>query len=164
MNKIGIMLLGVTLASCTNNTENSDIIGSWITDACEQLTDSNNQPVNVWAKSTYTFDTLASIYIESTSYSDSNCITKSNAITTTLILLANFSEQGPVTTSQGIEANTITISFSSASPPIITTSGYYKITSNQICLSEGYHFGASSFSIGKTNDTEIDFINCLTKK
>jgi len=163
LNKIGIILLAITLASCENSTENSAIIGSWVTDACEQLTDSNNQPVNVWAKSTYTFDTSGSIYFESVSYSDSNCITESNAITTTSLLVAIFSDQALVTTSQGIEANQISITFSSAPPPVITTSGYYKITNNQLCLSQSFYFDAGSFGIGQVDDTDIDFTNCLTK-
>ena len=163
MNKLGIAFLTIALFGCNDSNEISEIISSWETDACEQLSDPNNQPVNIWAKSTYTFDNDGSIYLESTSYSDSNCITKSNAITTTSQLVAMFTEQGPVTTSQGIEANKISITFSSSPSPIITTSGYYKITNNQLCLSQSFHFDAGGFGISQVDDTDIDFTNCLTK-
>lgn len=149
--------------SCNNSPDNSAIIASWVTDDCKQLTDSNSQPVNVWAKSTYEFDANGTIYFVSTSYSDSDCITASNAIIQNPILVATFSEQGEVTTSQGIEANAITITFSSSPLPVVTTRGFYKITNNQLCMSESFHFNAGSFGIGQVSDTEIDFSNCLTK-
>ena len=164
MHKIGILFLFFMLAGCDNSSGNSAIIGSWVTDACQQLTGQNSQPVNVWVKSTYTFDVNGNIYIEPTSYSDSNCITKSNAIQAESFLAAIFTEQGPATTSQGIEANKITITFDGAPPPTVSTSGYYKITNNQLCLSEAFHFGAGSFSINQVDDIKINFIDCLTKK
>ncbi len=163
MHKIGILFLSFALISCNNSSENSAIIGSWVTDACQQLTDSNSQPVNVWAKSTYEFDVIDNIHFVSTSYSDSDCITASNAINEAPFIVATFTEQGEVTTSLGIEANAITITFSSAPPPIVTTSGFYKITNSQLCLSESFHFDAGGFGIGQVDDTEIDFSNCLTK-
>jgi len=163
MNQIGILLLAVILTGCESSDENSHIIGSWKTDNCDQLTYSNNQLTNVWAKSTYTIDSSGSIYSESTSYSDSNCITKSNNITTTSRLVAILSELGPVITSQGIEANKVSITFNSAPSPIVTTSGYYKITNNKLCLSQSFHFDAGGFGVSQTNDTRIDFSNCLTK-
>lgn len=164
MHKIGIIFLFFTLSSCDNSSDSSAIIGSWINDACEQLTYSNGQPVNAWVKSTYTFDTSGSIYSESTSYSDSNCISKSNDIQTQSLLVAIFSEQGPTITSQGIEADKITIRLSSALSSTITTSGYYKITNNQLCLSTSFHLDADGIGIAQTNDTEIAFYNCLTKR
>lgn len=163
MYKIGILFLSYALISCNNNSDNSAIIDSWVTDACEQLTDSNSQPVNVWAKSTYEFDSSGNIFFAPTSYSDSDCVTVSNAINASPIMVATFTEQGEVTTSQGIEANAITINFSSAPPPTVTTSGYYKITNNQLCLSESFHLDAGSFGIDLVSNTEIDFSNCLTK-
>jgi len=163
MNQIKILLLAFILIGCENSDENSLIIGTWKTNNCEQLSYSNNQLTNVWAKSTYTIDSRGSIYTESISYSDSNCITKSNDITTTSRLVAILSELGPVTTSQGIEANKISITFNSAPSPIVTTSGYYKVTNNQLCLSQSFHFDAGGFGISQTNDTRIDFNHCLTK-
>ncbi len=163
MHPLCIVYLFFILVGCDNSSGNSAIIGSWVTDACQQLTDQNSQPVNVWAKSTYTFDASGSIYLESISYSDSNCVTKSNAIQAEPFLAAIFTEQGPVTTSQGIEANKITITFDGAPPLIASTSGYYKVTNNQLCLSEAFRFGAGSFGIRRIDDTKINFIDCLTK-
>lgn len=163
IHKTGVIFLSFALISCNNSTENSAIISSWVTDTCEQLADSNNQPVNVWAKSTYIFDTNGDIHYLPTSYSDSDCITTSNEINGTPVIVATFTEQGEVTTSLGIEANEITVTFSSAPPPVVSISGYYKITNDQLCLSESYHFDAGRFGITQTNYTEIDFSNCLTK-
>jgi hypothetical protein len=167
MKKIGILFLLITISgsSCSNSSsaQNSAIIGSWVTDACEQLTDSKDQPVDVWAKSTYTFDSKGNIYLKSASYSDSDCLTKSNAINSDAMLVAIYSEQAPIINSQGKKANRILITFSSAPPPQATTSGYYKITNNQLCFSESFHFYAGSFRKSNSDDTEIDFNNCLTK-
>jgi hypothetical protein len=167
MKKIGILFLLMAISgySCSNSSgpQNSAIIGSWVTDACEQLTDSMDQPVDVWAKSTYIFDSKGNIYVKSTSYSDSGCLTKSNAINSDTMLVAIYSEQGPIITSQGKKANRILITFSSAPPPQATTRGYYKITNSQLCFSESFHFYAGSFRKSNFDDTQIDFNNCLTK-
>lgn len=163
MYKVGIILFCFTLIGCNNSSDKSAIIGSWVTNTCQQLTDTNSHPVNVWAKSTYEFDIIGNIHLVSTSYSDSDCITISNAINDPSFIVATFTEQDEVTTSLGIEANAITITFSSAPPPIVVTSGYYKITNNQLCLSESFHFDAGGFGIGQADDTEIDFNSCLTK-
>jgi hypothetical protein len=161
MIKHGLLLLLFTLIGCENSTVNSPILGSWITQSCQQLTDFNGELVNFWAKSEYTFDASSNIHMQSTSYSDSNCISKSNTIQEEPHLVANFIDQGDGITQQGIDANKITIIFSTIPPPVITTSGYYKITNNQLCLSQSYHFNSASFGIGTVDDTEIDFSNCL---
>jgi len=161
MTKHGLHILLFTLIGCESSTVNSPILGSWITQSCQQLTDSNGGLVNVWAKSEYTFDSNSNIHMQSTSYNDSNCITESNAIQEEPHLVANYIDQGDGITQQGIEANKITITFSTMPPPVTITDGYYKITNNQLCLSQSYHFNSASFGIGTVDDTEIDFSNCL---
>lgn len=161
MIKYGLLLLLFALIGCDKSTVNSQILGSWITQSCQQLTDSNGEQFNVWAKSEYTFDSSSNIYMQTTLYSDSNCISKSNNIQDESYLVANFIDQGDVITQQGIDANKIIIIFSTMPPPVTTTSGYYIISNNQLCLSQSYHFNSASFGIGTVNDTEIDFSNCL---
>lgn len=135
MYKIGILFLCFALIGCNNDSKGSSIFGSWVTDTCQQLTNPNGQPVDVWAKSTYTFDINSDIYMVSNSYSDSDCITSSDAIEEAPLLVATFIEQGEVTTSSGIGANAIAITFSTAAPHAVTTSGFYRINNKQLCLS-----------------------------
>lgn len=161
MKNIWIAFIGFVLISCNETNSTSSIIGNWITDACTQLTDNNSQPVNVWAKSTYTFQANGDIYLDPTSYSDSNCITESGAIQSGPLLVATFLDLGAVTASQGMDVMSINITFTSAPAPY-TTSGFYKITGGALCLSQAYQFNAGSFSISNADDTEIDFTHCLS--
>ncbi len=155
----GILLLIITLSACDNNNS-SQIIGSWLTNSCTQLTDSSSNPINVWAKSTYIFNSNGNINFITTTHSDSDCVTEIN--TADAILVATFADLGPTTTSLGIDATAISIYFSS-SPMPITTTGYFKIENNQLCLSQSFHFDAGGFGIGSIDDTEIDYTNCLTR-
>ncbi len=71
MNKLGNVLLVIFLVGCggDSNTDNSDITGSWVTISCEQLTDSDRQPVDAWGVSVYTFEASGDIFSEPRGYS-----------------------------------------------------------------------------------------------
>ena len=162
MNKYGTLLLVILLTGCDNSTVNSPLVGSWLTQSCEQIPDGNGGLSNVWGQSTYTFDANGQIHLATNLYSDSNCITSSNANNLDpSIIVASYVDNGSVTTPQGIQGNAITISFTSAPPPIVTTDGFYSITNNQLCLSIAFHFKSIGFSITAFNDSDIDFNNCL---
>jgi len=163
MKKYGLILFSLFVIGCESSTINSPLVGKWNTQECKQLSDSNSNLVEVWANSSYTFDKNGNIKTESISYSDSNCITVSNAIKNNSIHVAIYNEEETEITQLGIEATKITISFTSMPPPVTTTDGYYKITDNTLCLSESFQFDSASFSIGSFNNAEIDFNQCLIK-
>jgi hypothetical protein len=112
---ITICLNALLVVGCGNSDSNSSspLPGLWITEACDQASDSNGSPVMVWIKSIYEFTSLGTIRIGLEEYTDSSCQVSGNVIEPTESqALITYIDQGEVLLQEGIEGGSLLIDMS----------------------------------------------------
>jgi hypothetical protein len=167
MNKLTITLcLNVLLVvGCDDNDSDSrsPLLGTWITEACEQAYDSNGLPVNIWIKSIYEFTSLGAIRIGLEEHTDPSCQKSSNVLEPTENLtLISYIDQGEVLLQEGISGGSLYIDMSNATESLSIDS-FYTINDGTLCFSGAFTFGALTFGITQTGTDAIDFENCLVR-
>ena len=161
--EIILSLTALLIAGCEDSNNNSPLSGIWVTESCDQASDINGSPVNLWLKALYEFTAQGTIRLGREQYSDSNCITLTS--TTEPADTANpiiYQDHGSLTLQEGIEGHRINISFASQGLSL-DVEAFYTINNGILCFSEAYTFEPTGFGVSQAGSTAIDFNNCLIK-
>ncbi|MCG8014229.1 MAG: hypothetical protein JAY64_21360 [Candidatus Thiodiazotropha weberae] len=55
-----------------NRTEQSPLVGLWVTESCEHVEQEESNTTQIWAKGSYEFTSFGAIYMEPKAYYDSD--------------------------------------------------------------------------------------------
>lgn len=155
----------ILITGCNSSgSQNSQLIGKWLTESCERATDSNGDPVEAWFRAEYEFTSAGFIFFEPEHYIDAQCITKAQTQTTiNPDPVATYMDHGEITLQEGIPGYGITLSFE-VPTETIAVDGFYTINSSILCFSGIYSFEPLSFGFSEVaGDSAINFDNCLAK-
>lgn len=158
---INIIVISVFLLGCNNNS--SPLVGSWVTESCEQLSDESGSLLNIWAKGIYEFTNQSTILFSPEVYSDANCENLSNPQPNIIgESSVTYIDLGQELLQEGIDGGGLTIIFDTGSQSF-SFDGYYTINNNVMCLSDSFTFGALGLSVSQAGSDAIDFGACLLK-
>ena len=159
-----------------NDSSQSVLVGVWMTEACDQATDSNGALINIWGKGLYEFTTTETITVDQVTfssqgtirlgqlmYSDSNCVTATDTnVPAEIDPPVLYADGGQELLQEGIPGNKLIISLT-APNSIQRVSGFYTLDTGSLCFSEYFAFEPFSFDVSPMGPTGIDFENCLVK-
>jgi hypothetical protein len=161
-----LVLLGL-LAGCQQNDsgdQSMSLEGSWITNACVQATDINDNPLDFWAKGLYEFHDNGSLVPVLRAYSNSSCTGAYEETILADIGTAQLSyfELGTLTLEEGIDGGefTLTMVYNNEA---LSTDGFYTVNGNELCLSANIRLDPIGITTSQVESTAIDFENCLTR-
>ena len=165
MNKLVITVILTILSGCGGGTDEtqpaSPLIGVWITESCEQASDSNGTLVNIWLKALYEFTTQGEILIGREEYSDSNCVTHNNTVEpTTLNTSVTYQDRGTKLLQEGIDGGGLLIEMGTGNQ-FVSVDAFYTINNSLLCFSDAFAFEALGFGVSESGTDAIDFNNCL---
>jgi len=157
-----LVFFGLVLSGCgsSSDDESTPLVGKWITEACEQVSDTNNVLVDVWARGIYEFTEQGAILFGLEIYSDSNCITFSS--TQSGNSAADYNDLGPLQLQEGVDGGSLVIEMGTGTQ-FLSIDAFYTISNNVLCFSDAFTFEVFSFGIAESGTTAIDFNNCLAK-
>ncbi len=154
------VITGCSNSDNPNQNINSPLLGTWETQACEEVTDSSlSAPFTTWSKATYEFFQNGDIVFTPDNYLDSTCINKINSLRPDFPIAA-FRDFGEITLEEGILGNKLNITIQ-ATGQTISTSGFYTINNNILCFSHSYSFEPNTFGVSLNERPPIDFTTCL---
>ncbi|MDH5446841.1 MAG: hypothetical protein OEY52_14925 [Gammaproteobacteria bacterium] len=161
---ISLIILSGCGSGDTNNTQPSTpLLGVWVTESCEQISDKNEVPQNIWFKGLYEFTDQGKILLGAEQYSDSNCITHSKTRTPAEVNVPiTYQDHGPQTLQEGINGGGLLIEIGEGDQ-LISTDAFYTIQNNSLCFSDAFTFEALKFSNSGPGTEAIDFDNCLVR-
>ena len=159
-----LSLFSVFIISCSNGNDSVDntdsqLLGTWKTESCEQINTLDSNFSNLWGTGTYQFVYNGDIKFDPEVYSDSTCTTIAFS-TIGIAKVASFEDLGEETLQEGIAGNRINIIFT-LPDQAISTEAFYTIINERLCFSQSYHFNATGFGISPYVIPDIDFTNCL---
>ncbi len=153
------------LISCESDTSStaSKLVGTWITESCEQVVLTNGTMKSEWGKSLYEFTDTNEILFGHILYSDSDCliINKITSPAKVIDFTVKYTDLGAVQLAEGIEGNQLNISVTPALKSL-NIDAYY-VYSNNVCFSDVFTFGVFNFGISESGLSAINFNQCLTK-
>jgi len=168
MKTLAILAITVIISACSNsdNNNNSPIVGKWLTEACEQAPLEMGPYEGEWGKGIYEFTQENTIKTSVQLYFGSTC-----TVATTLIVPDNsgkylsYTDSGSVLLKEGITGNKFTIIFTTSTPPA-TIDGFYNISNERLCFSDGFSFDPFYTRINgsATTTNNINFEKCLAIK
>lgn len=151
------------LIGCESSNTNSSLPGVWQTESCQQATDSNGQPVNIWAKGIYDFTSQGTIRIGHKSYTDSNCsLLSTSQEPTEFPVTVTFQDKGQLILQEGINGSSLYIEMHTPGQ-MQSFDGFYTINSGSLCFSEAFRFEVFTFAVVPFDVVDINFNNCLTR-
>ncbi|MES9834125.1 MAG: hypothetical protein ABW139_17955 [Candidatus Thiodiazotropha sp. DIVDIV] len=175
MNKSSYITLVVaffTITGCgnddsrSNDTEQSPLLGVWLTESCEPVPQNETNVTTRWAKSYYEFTSFDTIRIKLELFSDSDCTLNyptheteepiENPIPITYL------DTGELLLQEGVSGGGMTINFGVAEQQV-SVDAFYTINQGRLCFSDAFTFEVLKFGISEIGQAEIDFENCLTR-
>jgi hypothetical protein len=149
-----------------NNTNQSPLIGQWISNSCKQFQDDSGAYVDHWARFIYKFTAHGTIQVTFNAYLDSECSqldeTYKNEGSINLDETLFYRDTGEHTLSEGISGRGLTISISENEVEA-SADAFYTINNRSLCFSKAFSFDALSFGLSEMGDTGIDFEHCLSR-
>jgi hypothetical protein len=161
LKRIIILTTLVVLSSCSDG-KNSELLGTWETDACEEAPAESGSLQGSWGKGIYEFSNINTISMSLQLYADSTCVEKIN-----LISLENddpllFHDYETTTLQEGIEGHHFSLFFGASDLKPIE--GFYTINNSKLCFSDNINFNPFSVTSAGSELTNIDFEKCLAKQ
>ncbi len=162
-NLILFCLIGSLVSACNSDDEKNEspLLGLWITESCEQATDSSDMPVNTWLKGLFEFTRGGVILLGHEYYSDSNCIQlteRKEPMEAEVPIL--YTDYGQTILEEGISGNGLAIEMGEGVQHF-AVDAYYTINNGSLCFSDAFTFEAAVFGISQTGSDSIDFNHCL---
>ncbi len=160
---LAVTLLLLLLISCENDNP-STLVGTWITESCEEGT-SFDLPNDYWVQGVFRFSSKGKIEVGKNLYVDSRCQDQDTEIppgieeSSTEISYEDLGED-PRSKDKGARGLLIVLKSDAFS---LEVEGLYAIDDGRICFSEGFDFHSSGIRIDQLGDaTRIDYENgCL---
>jgi hypothetical protein len=166
MKKRSVITILITLfnLSCGNDdSDNSPLLGTWITESCAQAVDSNDAPIDLWLVGLYKFTVDSTIQMGHRHYSDSDCTLHIKTQSPSdLDVPVTYEDTGEQRLQEGIDGRGLTINFGEADN-FIVTDGFYVINEGSLCFSDAFSFEPARFGVSESGSIEIDFEHCLTR-
>ena len=178
MKRVTIVVLILLFSGCGSDNEGSQslLVGAWITERCEQATDSKGVLINLWGKGLYEFTAQGTLTVGQVTYSDqgiirigqvvysdSNCET---VIDTTdpapLDQPVLYRDLGETLLQEGIAGYGLVISLT-APKSVQSTNGFYTLNNGSLCFSDNFTIEPFRFGVSPSGSSAIDFENCLVK-
>lgn len=161
-----LIALCLLLGGCPSHdtgTNQSPLVGAWISDSCEQSFDSSGSPVNAWIRSLYEFTSQGTIRLGREEYADANCVTLHGSVAPVeLDVPVMYVDKGPQALLEGIEGAGLVIEMGSGEQ-LLSVEAYYTINGGKLCLSDAFTFEALRFGISESGNDAIDFSHCLIR-
>ncbi len=73
MKIIILSVIAILLTSCENSNKKSALIGTWVTDRCDQAVSLSGEPLPKWSMGLYEFTNQGDIEFGRLTYNDSSC-------------------------------------------------------------------------------------------
>ena len=177
MRGVLVILFLVATTGCgggDNSISSSTIVGTWITERCEQDTDRNGVLLNTWSKGLYEFTPQTTVILERVAfedhgainfgrvtYSDSNC----EVITDIQARIALeqpvlYQDLGEVILQEGILGHEFIVVFTMPDS-FRSVDGFYTLNNGSLCFSDVFLSVFHANLTFPTESTAIDFDNCL---
>ena len=152
-------------SSDSNNIIQNELIGIWTTELCSQQKSAQGQPTPVWDKGIFHFTSEGSFFFKIYVYDNADCSGQELVIINWPLIPSEgllFKVTGPELTAVGVPAYNVTFFEKDFLVNIKEHKYFLNIENNRLCKSAGLILEPNNF--GFSNDIEIDFVNCLTKK
>jgi hypothetical protein len=163
--RITIGIIGLLATGCNgnNDTNSSPLLGVWVTESCEQASDSNGMFVNFWLKGLYEFTEHGTLLKGYEEYTDSSCEIPHDTVEPHEDTIPiTYTDQGQVVLQEGINGGELVIEMGEGTG-LVSVDGFYTINSGSLCFSDAFTFEATEFGITQSGADAIDFDHCLTK-
>lgn len=159
-----LILLLLTGCENNNNGDQSPLLGAWVTESCDQASDSNGAPIDLWVKGLYEFTAQDTIRFGHEGYSDSNCTILVTTSTTPseVGFSTAYQDLGSQMLQEGVNGGGLLIGVSTGGE-YLPIDGYYIINNNSLCFSDVFTFEALGFGISEVGLSAIDFDHCLIR-
>jgi len=159
-----VAFLPVILSACSSegDTEDSPLVGTWITEACGQMSDDSGNQLDAWSRGLFEFSGDGRLLLGFREYGDSNCqtLTRTQAPADQGLDL-RFADLGETTLPDGLEGRRLRITEGSF-PPSFSSEGTYLIMQRQACFSYAFRFRPTG--IGFSSDSaDINYLDCLQR-
>ena len=162
MKKLSIIFLLILMSSCDSNNNNTQLIGEWSTESCEQAGSPLGSYEGLWARGNYEFEITNTIKTSYRFYTDSSCTIGEivfNPENTGPSL--PYVDLGEVTLQEGIQGHQFNLIYQT--DVVHTFEGFYTITNSRLCFSDNINFDPFSINSSEGETTSIDFEKCLVK-
>ena len=165
---IFLIILPFMLGACgggeSNETPQSELIGSWVTEKCTQQTNPQGNPQAIWDIGKYRFTSAGSLFFQILTYDNSNCIGQELSIIDWPLIPTDgiqFEVQGTELTSSGVIAHRVSFYVQNFQGSIQEHQYFIHIENDRLCKSSGLILEPNDF--GFSSELSIDFVNCLNK-
>lgn len=165
---ISALLIGTALLSaCSSNDSNDDsLAGTWMSESCDQMSNADNEPVSVWAKTQYEFwnsgsrDNGGSILGTTRAYTNADCSGESQIdsfIYPEDHAAMTYGVLGSATADNGLPALRVRFSWTFPSGGEFDETSLVQMTGGRLCLPTWLTLGAGKFSVGTGSSADIDY-------
>ncbi len=146
--------------ACGSITDSSPLVGRWITESCEQLTDDNANLIDVWVRGIYDFSADGDIRMTMREYADSNCQKQTAGVNADTGFTISYEDLGEEFLQEGIDGRGLRVTYGSGLLSF-SAKGFYVIDGDKACFSEAFRFDATGFGGSIGGADAIDFTSCL---
>lgn len=166
--KHAVALIMLVISGCEVEQQKnspSPLVGTWLTDACTQMTGDDGTPLEHWAQGLYTFYSSGTLAARFNQYADADCITPTllvEDLSEPATSAISYQDLGEETLEGGIPGGKIVVRAETDSSTY-EFQGYYAIDNGSLCFSHKLNFDPLSISSLDTEGTDIDFEKCLTR-
>ncbi|MCG7984820.1 MAG: hypothetical protein JAY90_18965 [Candidatus Thiodiazotropha lotti] len=149
-----------------NRTEQSPLVGLWVTESCEHVEQEESNTTQIWAKGSYEFTSFGAMYMEPKAYYDSDCTRPrpqaNDPAPIHLYQPDTYQDLGETMLQEGIIGRSLIIEFNfdGVKYPI---DAYFTINQDRLCFSEVLILEALRFGFENDGSTDIDFEACLIR-
>ncbi len=160
-----LIIISFLIVGCQGDRSNniSPLLGNWITNSCEQASDSGGSPINKWLVGLFEFTPQGTIRFGHKEYADSDCVTLNSSVAPANgDIPVMYNDKGPQTLQEGIEGDKLLIEMGSGDQ-FVSREAYYTINDGKLCFSDAFTFEALKFGISESGADAIDFSHCLVR-
>ena len=160
---IGVGLLIVAGCRGTNN-QSSPLVGSWLTDACSQMTESNGDVLDIWGRGVYQFYANGAVVPRARLYSDSSCSGNFELLSQLDVSNTPFSFEdcGEEALEEGVDGGRLIFSIV-VDGEMNDIEGFYYLNDGVLCLSDNINLEPFAISSSSLELESIDFEKCLSR-
>ena len=150
--------------SISCQTGDSEILGCWKTEVCENLVDKDFNPIDLWGKGVYEFKKRGVLLTHYYSFTDNQCQSGNKLITFTNsdIISFSYNVDENVSNIDGFDVKDISITsiFEGESN---TVNGFFKIEDDRLCTANNLRLTVRSISWSEVNEPIMNTNSCLIR-
>lgn len=157
--KTAVAVIALVISGCEVEQQNdspSPLVGTWLTDACEQMADAEGTPVEQWARGLYSFYSSGTLVARFNQYGDSGCTTATQLVDDLSEPAASptsYRDLGEETLENGIAGGGVVI-WAETDSTTYEFQGYYTVNNGSLCFSNKLNFDPLSISSSDAEGTD----------